>query len=83
MHDFISITYVLYGNGITGGQDVPIGTQKSGWEHVVPGRNPTTSHISSVTGSQNTGQKFGQPSIGSTAGMQDLMYAGQAASLPR
>ena len=67
-----------------GGQDVPIGTQKSGWEHVVPGRNhPTTSHISSVTGSQNTGQKFGQPSIGSTAGMQDLMYAGQSASLPR
>ena len=36
-----------------------------------------------MTGSQNTGQKFGQPSIGSTAGMQDLMYAGQAASLPR
>ena len=36
-----------------------------------------------MAGSQNTGQKFGQPSIGSTAGMQDLMYAGQAASLPR
>ena len=36
-----------------------------------------------MTGSQNTVQKLGQPSIGSTAGMQDLMYAGQAASLSR